>query len=227
MPVATLESVPKMPVENTINMVSPVRSNPVEKVETVLPKIFVVASPQLVATSLSRALRNAGWGVGEALASPSGLADVSVNGNDLIVLVENATGFVSGAPTATVIATVRRVFPTVGIVLLSANGGVNNFNDTRVRVLNSAANITVLCSEVSRLVGLAPSSGPGLTSRHLEILQLIARGATTDEAGVMLGIASKTVNNHLSAAYQRLGARNLTQAVLAAARAGLIDTGVA
>jgi DNA-binding NarL/FixJ family response regulator len=151
---------------------------------------------------------------------------VSVSGNDVIILVENATGFVSGAPTGTVLGTVRRVFPTVGIVLLSANGGSNMYGDNRVRVLSSATNIAGLCTEVSRLTGSMPTGGPGLTSRHLEILQLIARGATTDEAGVMLGIASKTVNNHLSAAYQRLGARNLTQAVLAAARAGLIDTGI-
>jgi DNA-binding CsgD family transcriptional regulator len=42
---------------------------------------------------------------------------------------------------------------------------------------------------------------------------------------VELGIAPKTVNNHLSAVYRRLGARNLTQAVLLAARAGLVDVG--
>ena len=210
-----------------INRTSSFRPTHPENVDTNRTKIFVVASPQLVATSISRALRNAGWGAGEALASPSGLADVAVSSTDVIMLVENASGFVSGAPTGTVLATVRRVFPAAGIVLLSANGGTNSFGDNRIRVLNSATTIAGLCTEVSRLTGSLPASGPGLTSRHLEILQLIARGATTDEAGVMLGIASKTVNNHLSAAYQRLGARNLTQAVLAAARAGLIDTGFA
>jgi DNA-binding CsgD family transcriptional regulator len=208
-----------------LSRTSPARPNPPETVETHKTTIFVVASPQLVATSVSRALRNAGWTTGDPLASPSGLADVSVGANDVIILIENASGYVSGAVTGTVVATVRRVFPTVGIVLLAANDSTTVANDNRARVLPSAANIPMLCSEVSRLSGNVAEPGPGLTSRHLEILQLIARGATTDEAGVILGIASKTVNNHLSAAYQRLGTRNLTQAVLAAARAGLIDTG--
>jgi DNA-binding NarL/FixJ family response regulator len=203
----------------------PNRSSANEKVEVLKTTIFVVASPQLVATSVSRALRNAGWTTGDPLSSASGLANVLVEANDVIVLIENSSGYVSGAVTGTVVATVRRVFPTVGIVLLAANESTTVANDSRARALPSGATISTLCSEVSRLSGNVADAGPGLTSRHLEILQLIARGATTDEAGVMLGIASKTVNNHLSAAYQRLGTRNLTQAVLAAARAGLIDTG--
>jgi DNA-binding CsgD family transcriptional regulator len=194
-------------------------------VDTKLATIFVVASPLLVAVSISRALANAGWRTGDAFASPSGLADVTVSGNDVIVMVESSPGWIAGAVTGTVLGTVRRVFPQVGIVLLSNTGNANVSGDSRATVLGSATSIVGLSAEISRMVGAHANSGPVLTSRHLEILQLIARGATTDEAGVMLGIASKTVNNHLSAAYQRLGARNLTQAVLAAARAGLIDTG--
>lgn len=227
MQTTTLDPIATLAPTKMLNRTSMFRSTSDEKAETNRANIFVVASPQLVATSISRALCNAGWGAGQALASPSGLADVSVDANDVIIMVENASGYISGAPTGTVMATIRRVFPSVGIVLLSANGGVNNFNDTKIRVLSSTTSIAGLCTEISRVTGTLPNAGPGLTSRHLEILQLIARGATTDEAGVMLGIASKTVNNHLSAAYQRLGARNLTQAVLAAARAGLIDTGIA
>jgi DNA-binding CsgD family transcriptional regulator len=196
-------------------------------VESNQTNIFVVASPVLVAVSISRALGNAGWGSGEALASPSGLADAAVADDDVIVMVENSPGWIAGASTGTVLSTVRRVFPKVGIVLLSSTGNGTPTGDLRATNLASSTSITGLSAEISRLVGTLPNSGPNLTSRHLEILQLIARGATTDEAGAVLGIASKTVNNHLSAAYQRLGARNLTQAVLAAARAGLIDTGTA
>ncbi len=198
---------------------------PEKLVDTKQATIFVVASPLLVAVSISRALANAGWGTGEAFASPSGLADVTVYGNDVIVMVESSPGWIAGAVTGTVLGTVRRVFPHVGIVLLSNTGNTNVTGDSRATVLGSATSIVGLSAEISRMVGARANSVPVLTSRHLEILQLIARGATTDEAGIMLGIASKTVNNHLSAAYQRLGARNLTQAVLAAARAGLIDTG--
>lgn len=65
-----------------------------------------------------------------------------------------------------------------------------------------------------------------LTRRHTEILQLVANGHTTEEVGERLGIAPKTVNNHLSSVYKRLGARNLTRAVLIAARWGLVDVTV-
>ena len=65
--------------------------------------------------------------------------------------------------------------------------------------------------------------GNNLTSRHREILQLVAIGYTTEEVGERLGIAAKTVNNHLSTMYRRMRARNLTQAVLMAVRAGLVD----
>ena len=65
--------------------------------------------------------------------------------------------------------------------------------------------------------------GNNLTGRHREILQLVAVGYTTEEVGERLGIAAKTVNNHLSTMYRRMRARNLTQAVLMAVRAGLVD----
>lgn len=80
----------------------------------------------------------------------------------------------------------------------------------------------------SLLTALGESSGANrlgsnLTARHRDILQLVAIGYTTEEVGDRLGIAAKTVNNHLSTMYRRMHARNLTQAVLMAVRAGLVD----
>ena len=62
----------------------------------------------------------------------------------------------------------------------------------------------------------------GLTNRHVRILQQLADGHSPADAAVHLGISVKTLNNHLSAAYKRLGAKNATQAVLIALRAGVI-----
>ena len=62
-----------------------------------------------------------------------------------------------------------------------------------------------------------------ITPRHAQILQFVAEGLSVQEAATRLGITSKTVNNHLGAVYRRLGVENLTQAVLHAIRAGLID----
>ena len=72
-------------------------------------------------------------------------------------------------------------------------------------------------------VGIARPSGGILTARQLQVLQLVADGLSTMQAARRIGITSKTVNNHLGAVYVRLEAGNLTQAVLAAARLGLVE----
>lgn len=68
-----------------------------------------------------------------------------------------------------------------------------------------------------------PDRGLSITPRHAQILQFVADGLSVQEAALRLGITPKTVNNHLGAVYRRLGVENLTQAVLLAIRAGLID----
>ena len=194
-----------------------------EKVRT---NVFVVASPRISALAITRVIRSAGWLTGEPLGSPRDLADIAVGPRDAIILTENATGIVSGASTHTVVSTLRSVFPTVGIVVISVRDSVITCGDARTKVLPGSTSIDALSRELTLLTGELVRSNYGLTSRHIEILQMIAKGASTDEAGAILGIAPKTVNNHLSAAYQRLGTRSLTQAVLIAARAGLIDAGI-
>lgn len=66
-------------------------------------------------------------------------------------------------------------------------------------------------------------SGLSITPRHAQILQYVADGLSVQEVAQRLGITPKTVNNHLGAVYRRLGVENLTQAVLQAIRAGLVD----
>jgi DNA-binding CsgD family transcriptional regulator len=68
----------------------------------------------------------------------------------------------------------------------------------------------------------ARNAGHGLTNRHVRILQELADGSSPSEAAVQLGITVKTLNNHLGTVYKRLGARNVTQAVLIALRSGAI-----
>ncbi len=62
----------------------------------------------------------------------------------------------------------------------------------------------------------------GLTDRHIDILQRLAMGDTPTEAAIVLGITTKTLNNHLGVVYKRLATRNITQAVLLAVRAGIV-----
>lgn len=68
----------------------------------------------------------------------------------------------------------------------------------------------------------ASSSQRVITKREEEVLQLIADGCSTPEVAERLFISQKTVKNHLASIYQKLDARDRTQAVLAAVRMGIV-----
>jgi len=61
-----------------------------------------------------------------------------------------------------------------------------------------------------------------VTRREEEVLQLIADGCSTPEVAEKLYISQKTVKNHLASIYQKLDARDRTQAVLQAVRMGIV-----
>lgn len=61
-----------------------------------------------------------------------------------------------------------------------------------------------------------------ITKREEEVLQLIADGCSTPEVAAQLYISQKTVKNHLASIYQKLDARDRTQAVLQAMRMGIV-----
>lgn len=61
----------------------------------------------------------------------------------------------------------------------------------------------------------------GLTDRQSDVLKLILRGLPNKLIGRQLQLAEGTVKVHVSAVLRALGARNRTQAVLAASRLGL------
>ena len=61
-----------------------------------------------------------------------------------------------------------------------------------------------------------------VTKREEEVLQLIADGCSTPEVAAKLYISQKTVKNHLASIYEKLNARDRTQAVLLAVRMGIV-----
>ncbi|MEZ5322878.1 MAG: response regulator transcription factor [Microthrixaceae bacterium] len=61
-----------------------------------------------------------------------------------------------------------------------------------------------------------------ISKREEEVLQLIADGCSTPEVAENLYISQKTVKNHLASIYQKLDARDRTQAVLRAVRMGIV-----
>ncbi len=105
----------------------------------------------------------------------------------------------------------------------------SSFKDVHKTVQAAAEGLTSLSPELaSSMLSVSdgspsPDEEPLLSSRQVEILQLIADGSTTKQTARELGIAQKTVHNHLNAIYRRLDTQNLTHAVLSAVRLGIID----
>jgi HD-GYP domain-containing protein (c-di-GMP phosphodiesterase class II) len=62
----------------------------------------------------------------------------------------------------------------------------------------------------------------GLTDREVEVLVLLARGSTNRQVAEQLGLAEKTVGNHVEHIYQKLGVSTRAAATLFALQHGLL-----
>ncbi|HEX2647301.1 MAG TPA: response regulator transcription factor [Candidatus Dormibacteraeota bacterium] len=63
----------------------------------------------------------------------------------------------------------------------------------------------------------------GLTNREIEILKLLANGMANKQIAYRLKISEKTVRNHVSNMYEKLGIYDRSQAVLYAVKKGLVE----
>jgi two-component system response regulator DegU len=64
-----------------------------------------------------------------------------------------------------------------------------------------------------------------LSERELEVLRLLADGQSTPEIAQAMFISQKTVKNHLASIYEKIDARDRTQAVVRAVKMGIIKIG--
>jgi two-component system NarL family response regulator len=67
------------------------------------------------------------------------------------------------------------------------------------------------------------ASGPTLTSREVEVLQLISEGLRNKEVGATLGITEGTVQIHVKNIFGKLNVNDRTAAVQVAVRRGLVQ----
>ena len=140
--------------------------------------------------------------------------------------------------------TVRATLPETSVLILTGDPSVSVLSDVArsgavghltkdrpfdevVEGVRAAAlgEILFAPSELQRLL-LERESRPRplepLTARELEVLQLLAEGASTTQASDQLGISSATLRAHVQAILRKLGAHSRLEAVAEAARLGVI-----
>ena len=66
------------------------------------------------------------------------------------------------------------------------------------------------------------NQGKVITEREEQVLQLLADGLSTPEIAERLFISQKTVKNHLASIYEKIDARDRTQAVIRGIKMGII-----
>ncbi|MBN9153378.1 MAG: response regulator transcription factor [Microbacterium sp.] len=95
-----------------------------------------------------------------------------------------------------------------------------------IRAIRAAAagEVVLAPSVASRLVGRVRASETSLLSpRELEVLALVADGATNRVAGERLHLSEATIKTHLLSIYAKLGVSDRAAAVAEGFRRGLLD----
>lgn len=67
------------------------------------------------------------------------------------------------------------------------------------------------------------ADAPGLTDRELQVLQALADGRSPGGVAELLDISSKTVRNHLTRVYAKLGVESRSQAIVEGLRLGILQ----
>lgn len=131
------------------------------------------------------------------------------------------------APEARVIVLTMRDEEEVVFRAMQAGAASYLLKDTLsmelVRVIREVhAGGSPLPEEVAaRLARRADSSR--LTSREVEVVDLMGQGLTNKEISASLGISSETVHAHVKHVFHKLGAKNRASAVAVAVRRGIIQ----
>jgi DNA-binding NarL/FixJ family response regulator len=85
-----------------------------------------------------------------------------------------------------------------------------------------SADLLALARPVASDASVGATAGVALTPREREVLALLAQGLANKMIAPRLGISEHTVKTHVAAVYEKLHARNRAEAVVAAARQGLL-----
>jgi DNA-binding NarL/FixJ family response regulator len=75
---------------------------------------------------------------------------------------------------------------------------------------------------LSQILLKEQEGGSELTSRELDVLNLVVEGKTNNQIGIALGISVKTVEKHLHAIFRKLGVVSRVEAAIMAVQESLV-----
>jgi DNA-binding NarL/FixJ family response regulator len=195
-------------------------------------RVVIVADSLLAAESVRRCLRSVPTFriVGFVCTSRAGAATVSETAPDLVVV----DGMDAAPQTLDRVEEIRVAMPDVKLVMLTRDADEAWLSSAAERGLDAAVSVSVGVSGIGHLVrqvalGAIFNSFPGaaaranavaepsphtelLTARELEILRLVASGASNCQVAAELWVTEQTVKFHLSNTYRKLGVANRTEA---------------
>lgn len=209
------------------------------------PSVLVAYASTVVREALRSLLRDLDFEVTEGDAtSPDALAKIARNAGSNIVLVDWE---LEGIDQDTVARLVQLVPETTAVVVITRPGhedesaailqagatGYLSLNlpteELRESLELLAHGHTVVSSDLTRgpssLVAKNPEDHGPLSGREIEILSLVARGATNKEIAQRLIVTENTVKVHLRHILEKLDLRNRQQAAAYAVRQGLAPEG--
>ena len=158
------------------------------------------------------------------------LMDVSMPVLDGVEATRQVRSMAEGAPQVVMLTmhadddVVRRALQAGAVGYLTKDSSIDDVVEAvRLAASGDGAVSPGLAAALLREASVpAPDPGTQVSAREIEVLQLIAQGASPPEVAAELFISVKTVKNHLSSIYEKLDARDRTQAVLKGLRIGII-----
>ena len=189
------------------------------------PSAIVVAATPIMRRGLEAILDDAGWVVMDEMGTSRDAASVviwevpgSLTPQD-VRLMDEAHG---GVP---LLILVGMATPDLlgSLVSAGARGALDRDVDESalVQAARAVADGRTVINAGARVDG-AGSRPPALTRREAQVLSLLCAGSTNHEIAEALVISDNTVKNHVRRLYEKLQVRSRTEAVVRAARWGLV-----
>jgi len=193
----------------------------------VATRVLIADDHRLVRDGLRRTITGQGMQVVGEAADGDEAVQMALDLRPDVVLMDVSMPYCDGIEAARLI---KEAHPDIPVVILTmhtddevrqdaSDVGVNKYlvkDCSAADIIEAITSVAPCCTES------AVNANPRLSSREIEVLQLLADGLSVPEAATRLSISEKTLRNHLSSTYEKMGVSDRTQALLRAIRIGYV-----